>query len=190
MHPNFKVTKIVITISSFITGIIGFSLLIISFFLPWYLVQTESIYGGSGPTIVLFSNDVENNSFYSLLFGSIYGLLMTLNLIFSWKKKKTQIFSSLILLGILAFSVIIEYTISIIHRPIFAFPPTTYVLYEYYLIGYFLNLIAVIIIIFMISISLLGFFSFEMIKNKSRNRELYKNLSLWIARQDDTRLPL
>ncbi len=167
--------KQVITITSLIAGVIGFSLSILSLFFPWYLVKLGGFVRKDRFIYYPFNlNGYYYYTYYSLLFGGIYGLLMVIISIFSWKEKKAQTFSSLIIFGILSFSIIIEYIIRFHRypRPPCIGIPEVYITDIQYLIGYYLNLIAIILILFMIGVSFLGFFLYEKTLKKSRNQRI------------------
>ncbi|MFX1317288.1 MAG: hypothetical protein ACFE9T_15605 [Promethearchaeota archaeon] len=171
---NLKIlNKPILSIISLITGIIGFFLSTLSFFLPWYLINY--VYSGNYDTIyhIYFYPMNLYQSFYSLLFGNIFGLLMIIIMILSWKKEKVRIFSSLMIIGILSLTLIIESAVIF-----YKFEPSAILLaiytriYKGYSIGFYLNLIAIIFIIFMIGFSFLGYFIFERPQKGSRKQEI------------------
>lgn len=177
-HPWKRIKRVqfveqTIAITALLLGVIGQMLLILSLFFPWRSNYSCDLNKGCYYSKISFSYFFygEFNSL-SFLIESVFGLMITIGLFIIWWRKQTQIFSSLITLGILILPVkifvLLLFFIKFGDRFSYNMIPEIFVRDCWNDIGAYMNLTATIFLIIMVGISILGLFLRKNKKNTSR----------------------
>lgn len=174
-HNEVNLVENIIVIIALFLGIIGQIILILSLFFPWRLYCVCHISNGCWFDKLSFSL-LFSNEFYPLsyLIEIVFGLMITIGLFLIWWRKRIQLFSSLIVIGIMILPSRIFILLLFFVKYDFTFGHFIISSWEYYLkdswgdIGAYMNLTATIFLIIMVGLSILGLILSKNKINKSR----------------------